>query len=217
MAQGLFAAIALALALALPAQAEALPEIRPPKWVDLSPRQKQVLTPLESQWDSLADAGRKKWLGIANRYSRMSAEEQVRVQTRMKQWAELTPEQRQDARERYRRLLSISPSQRETLKEKWAEYEKLPDAEKRRLKESAIPGVENRSKMTRGYIAKGAEKRRSGLRPLATPSAPSQGGLPTAPAPPKDTQAGSVTTETGNLVPHPVPHPAEGATSDTNR
>ncbi|MGB0127312.1 MAG: DUF3106 domain-containing protein [Rhodocyclaceae bacterium] len=131
MAEGRFAAIAFALAVAGAAQAEVLPEIRPPDWGGLTPRQKQVLTPLQSEWDSLPDARRKNWLGIANGYPRMSVEEQRRVQARMREWAELTPDQRRKARERYRSLQSVPPNQREALKHRWEEKVNPPEKERK--------------------------------------------------------------------------------------
>lgn len=138
MAKGICAAIALALALAGPVQA-ALPELRPPKWADLTTQQQIVLAPLVGDWDDMEDARRRKWLGVAARFHTMSPEEQRRLQARMRDWAKLTPEQRLKARQRYRELQAIPPEQREAVKQKWQEYENLSEDEKRRLKEAASP------------------------------------------------------------------------------
>ena len=186
MAKGLLAAIALAFALALPVRAEVLSEILPPNWTQLTVQQKQVLAPLQSEWDSLDKDRRNKWLRIADRYPRMSAEEQQRVQTRMKQWTDLTPEQRRRARERYQRLQNISPKQRQGLKEKWLEYESLPEAEKKRLKESNKPRRLDRGKGTRSASPKPAQPKKEPVSPAPEPAVlPPQDNASTANPPTK--------------------------------
>jgi hypothetical protein len=80
---------------------------------------------------------RKKWLEIADRYPRLGAEEQTRIQERMRAWATLTPEQRKAAREKYKNLQKASPEQREALMKKWLKYDALPDEEKKRFSETA--------------------------------------------------------------------------------
>jgi Protein of unknown function (DUF3106) len=162
---------AVALALAVSTQAAGLPDIRPPKWQELSAHQKQILAPLQQDWDNMDDAGRKKWVGVAKRYPTMSPEEQQRVERRMKAWAELTPEQRRKAREQYRRLQRIAPDERAKLKDKWQEYANLPDEEKKRLKDSA---------------ASRPRPKRGAPRAAPSPSATNKPGAPrtTAPLPP---------------------------------
>lgn len=208
MAQGLLAAIALALALALPARAEVLSEILPPNWTQLTPQQRQILAPLQSEWDSLDDGRRNKWLRIADRYPRMPAEEQQRVQTRMKQWTDLTPEQRRKARERYQRLQNISPKQREGLKEKWQEYENLPEAEKKRLKERAKARRFGRAAAARGGTAKPAEAKKKPASPTSAPSPqPPESGASATAAPPD--AVGSDTASGGGFgmnTPRGSPH-----------
>lgn len=135
----ILAAVTLALALALtnPANAVVIPPLKQPKWADLTPQQRETLTPLSGEWDKLESYRRKKWLGIAQRYPAMSAEEQQRIQRRMKAWANLTPEERKQAREQYKTLQKAPPEQRQAVKQKWQEYKNLPDAEKERLQQSA--------------------------------------------------------------------------------
>lgn len=133
------AAVTLTLALALtnPANAVIIPPLKQPNWADLAPQQREALAPLAGEWDKLESYRRKKWLGIAQRYPAMSAEEQQRVQHRMKAWANLTPEQRKQAREKYKTLQKVPPEQRQAVNQKWQEYKNLPDAEKARLNQKA--------------------------------------------------------------------------------
>ena len=132
------AGIALFLALAAPAAAAiVVPPLKQPTWTELTPQQREILAPLSGEWDKLEFYRRKKWLGIAQRYPAMSAEEQVRLQRRMQAWTKLTPEERKRARESYKSLKKAPPEQREVIKQKWQEYKQLPDDEKERLKEAA--------------------------------------------------------------------------------
>jgi hypothetical protein len=80
---------------------------------------------------------RKKWLGIAQRYRTMSADEQIRVQYRMTDWAKLTPDERKRARDNYQSMQKAPPDKKETVKQKWQEYEGLPENEKTRLNAEA--------------------------------------------------------------------------------
>ena len=69
-------------------------------------------------------AARKKWVGIANRYPKMTPKEQQRLQKRMRDWAALTPEQRRAAREKYQRLKQMKPDERQEVKTEWERYQR---------------------------------------------------------------------------------------------
>ena len=94
-----------------------------PAWSELTPAQKGVLAPLESDWEQLDTTRRKKWVSIADRYPTMKPAEQQRLQKRMLEWAALTPDERRAARERYRTLKKLPPDERRQVKEKWQEYQ----------------------------------------------------------------------------------------------
>lgn len=120
--------LSLAPALAAPVAKKA------PVWAELTAEQQQVLDPLKSDWDKMDRPRRVKWVGIAKRYPTMNATEQRRVQTRMKNWAKLTPEQRAVARNSYRNtIVKLPPEMKKDLRAQWQEYQALPDHEKRRL------------------------------------------------------------------------------------
>jgi len=105
-----------------------------PAWIDLTPEQRQILAPLQDDWENLDRGRRLKWVGIAKRYPKMKPEEQARVQRRMHDWASLTPEQRRQARESYKNMIAKTPpSQRKKLREQWAEYQALPPEERQSL------------------------------------------------------------------------------------
>ena len=72
-----------------------------PGWVQLDSKQKTILAPLAKDWDQMENLRKRKWLGIAERYPSMNADQQKRMQDRMREWATLTPEQRAKARDSY--------------------------------------------------------------------------------------------------------------------
>lgn len=113
------------------------PSLTQPTWAELTPQQRAILMPLSGEWDQLESFRRKKWLGIAQRYPRMSADEQQRVQRRMKDWISLSPDERREARNRYKNMQKAPPEHREAVKQRWQAYKSLPDAEKHRLRQQA--------------------------------------------------------------------------------
>lgn len=107
-----------------------------PSWSQLTPQQQSILSPLASDWNNLENLRRRKWLGIAERYSSMSGEQQARVQERMREWASLTPEQRSKARDTYKGFNRLPADQQRLVREKWEAYNNLSDDEKLRLREN---------------------------------------------------------------------------------
>ena len=101
-----------------------------PAWAELTAEQQKVLAPLKADWESLEPERRRKWIGVAKRYPKMTAQGQERVQRRMQVWATLTPEQRRQARETYKQIVKAPPAKRAKLREQWAEYQQLPPRER---------------------------------------------------------------------------------------
>jgi len=107
-----------------------------PTWSELNKQQRDILAPLSRDWNQMENVRRKKWLGIADRYSTMKPEEQQRVQQRMREWAELSADQRNKVRNTYRDFQQLPSEQKQTLKQKWEAYSNLPSDEKQRLRET---------------------------------------------------------------------------------
>lgn len=140
--------LTLALALGL-ASTAAFADKKNPAWSELRPSQQRILAPIQSEWESL-DAQRKlKWLGITERYPKMSADERDRLQRQMKEWAALTPEQRHAARGKYREFEQLGP---EEVRQKWNQYQ-LEQA----AKEAAATSAE--SDQAAGTVAGAATER----------------------------------------------------------
>lgn len=130
--------VALILTVASPLVLAALPQFEQPGWVALTPDQKTILAPLEKEWGEMDAFRRKKWLGIANRFPDMTAEEQASILRNIRQWARLAPEERKIAREKYKSLKRITPDERRLVRQKWEEYAALTDEEKERLRKKAL-------------------------------------------------------------------------------
>ena len=125
---GLLLALGAAAQQPQPADAGAVKSARP-LWSELSPKQQAVLAPLAAEWDNLDTLRRKKWVAIANRYPKMKPDEQQRLQSRMQDWASLTPAQRRVARENYQSLRQLPRSQRGEVRQKWQQQSAAPRAD----------------------------------------------------------------------------------------
>ena len=139
IARSFFLTLALAAGLAASAYAQPI-GAGSPSWAELSPPEKQFLTPFASEWDKW-DARRKaKWRGIAQRYPKMAPDQQERVRQQMTAWAQLSPAEREAARERYKTLKTLPPEKKQEVREKWEQYQSLPPEKKRELAAKPAPG-----------------------------------------------------------------------------
>lgn len=183
-----------------------------PTWGQLSAEQHRILAPLVNEWDAMENVRRKKWLGIAERYARMSPKEQERVQARMREWVELTPQQRRDARNKFASLSRLPPEKREAVLQKWQEYENLPEEEKERLTQAAkakqASTAKSNSALPRRPGSTSTPPRIASPAPQASPPATEAPPPPTAPPntepapPPAAAQEGSVKSFRNLLSPY---------------
>lgn len=192
-----FFARLFALAVAFATASGSVHALTQPKWAQLSPDRQEALRPLAGQWDKLDDARRGKWILVADRYPTMSPVERKRLQTRMADWARLTPEERRAARETYQKTRTVPPEQK---KAQWVEYQSLPDAQKQQLAASVEQKKPARQKAQQrereGKVARPGTPPTRGrgapTAPTAIPPAPAQApvqAMPVAaPAPPAAAQ-----------------------------
>jgi Protein of unknown function (DUF3106) len=166
-----------------------------PGWSLLNTQQQVILAPLAAEWDKLDNLGRKKWLGIAERYPGLNKDEQRRVQDRMREWVSLTPEQRTRARDTYKEFNQLPSEQKQAVKQKWEAYSKLPPEEKQRVRQDgkssrllvpatvAEPPPVSENQVS-GNIAT------TGEAPSPAPSDPATAGAATTPASPPPVDPG---------------------------
>jgi len=101
-----------------------------PLWKDLTPGQREALTPLEADWDGFPSDRKQKWLEVAAKYPRMSPEGQQRLHERMGALARMTPEQRHTTRENFKKAYELPLEQRQQALQ---QYQELPDYKKKEL------------------------------------------------------------------------------------
>lgn len=169
-------AFGLALTLAtflLAAPAPAFSQVRSgPAWSELSLAEKQLLAPLQPDWDKWDLLRKNKWLAMAKRYPTLSAPEQARIRERMAGWAKLSTQEREAARQNFKGLTKLPPEQRRELSSKWMEYQSLPQEERQELRRTPAarpPGSATPAMAVQPQLA-----------PVPAPAPPSP---PSAPAP----------------------------------
>ncbi|MFZ6730768.1 DUF3106 domain-containing protein [Undibacterium sp. Ji42W] len=140
-----------------------------PLWTELSAAQKQALAPLSPEWDKMSELGKKKWLGIADRYATMKPDEQARLQERMRDWVKLTPEQRMAARENYAKSTQLKPEHKSA---QWQQYQQLSEQEKKRLAD------ENQKKKSVTNLPSESVKNPKILAPIKVGPTPSTSSVP---------------------------------------
>jgi len=96
----------------------------------LTAAQRAALRPLARDWAQIDNQHKQRWLRLAERFPRMSARRQERVQSRMSEWARLTPQQREQARLRYQEAKRLAPKDRQA---RWKAYQAMSPEQRRRL------------------------------------------------------------------------------------
>ena len=107
-----------------------------PAWSELSTAQQQSLTPLASQWGTISEAQKRKWIALSQNYPKLAPDEQVKLHSRMTEWVALSPQQRTQARLNFADTRKIPPDDK---KAKWEAYQSLTPEEKARLAADAKP------------------------------------------------------------------------------
>jgi hypothetical protein len=121
-----------------PAARPALAPVRAsgPTWMELNASQRQALAPLAGQWNQLSDTHKRKWLAVAQSFSRLPPAEQATMHSRMTEWVALSPQQRSQARLNFAEAQQLSQDDK---KAKWEAYQALSPEERRKLAKSAGP------------------------------------------------------------------------------
>lgn len=108
------------------------------RWQDLTPIQRGQLQSLERDWSSIGTRQKQKWLELSARMPSMSADERQRIQSRMADWAKLTPDQRGQARLRFQEAKQLPVQDRQ---DRWDAYQALSAEEKKQLAARALPAA----------------------------------------------------------------------------
>lgn len=109
-------------------------------WSDLTPAQKQALTPLAASWISISEPQKRKWLEISRNYRTLTPDGQVTMHSRMNEWVALSPQQRAQARLNFAKTQELSTQLTpEEKKAKWEAYQDLSGEEKQKLAAKGSP------------------------------------------------------------------------------
>jgi len=111
-------------------------ELGGPAWSSLTPAQRNALRPLEHEWSGIDVQRKNKWLEIAGKFATLSPSQQTRVQTRMAEWAQLSPRERGQARMNFKEAQQVPSQDRQA---KWESYNALTPEQRRELAERAAP------------------------------------------------------------------------------
>jgi len=178
-----------------------------PAWRDLRPSEQAALKPLQGEWASIDELGKRKWLRIAERYPAMNADDQVRLQARMTEWARLTPQERGKVRLQFLEATKMPASSRQA---NWEAYQALSPDERKALAARGAKSQRNAIKAPQAAAEGDAAKRnppRNAGAPSAAAAAPSV--KPARPATPSVVQgAPGATTNLITKQQAPAPHPA---------
>lgn len=105
-----------------------------PAWSSLTPSQKDTLSTLEEDWFSLSSDQRTKWVQLSIRFERFPEPDQVRLKSRMSDWAKLSSRERRVARANFINSQNI-PNDKKT--EAWEAYQQLTPEERKLLSDEA--------------------------------------------------------------------------------
>lgn len=109
-----------------------------PSWAALTPAQRQVLAPLQREWNGIDVSQREKWVEVAAKFPAMPADERQRLQARMAEWARMTPAQRATARLQFQEVKRLPVEERQ---ERWKAYQALSPEERGQLAQRAKPAA----------------------------------------------------------------------------
>ena len=105
-----------------PAKERTLLPLAQPLWNELSPSQRETLAPLAANWNGLPLAKKRSWLSLTEKMPSMMPEDRAKAQTRIREWASLTPDQRRMARNNYRLAKSLDRDERLAT---WESYNQM--------------------------------------------------------------------------------------------
>jgi hypothetical protein len=107
--------------------------------MDLTDAQQQALAPLAKLWPTMTEPHKRKWLALSQNFAQLSSDEQIILQSRMREWAALSPQQRSAARLNFAGAQQLT---QEDKKAKWEAYQALsPEAKQKLAAQQAKPLV----------------------------------------------------------------------------
>ena len=107
-----------------------------PTWRELTPAQQASLKPLAANWGGIGEAQKRKWLAVSKNYPSLPPPEQVKLHSRMTEWASLSQQQRTQARLNFAETNKLLPGEKTA---NWQAYQALSPEDKQKLAATATP------------------------------------------------------------------------------
>lgn len=104
--------------------------ITKPEWHELNASQQSALAPLATNWNTISEGHKRKWLEISRNFAALPSSEKMLIHGRMTEWAGLSPQQRSQARLNFAGARELPADERLT---KWQAYQALSADEKQKL------------------------------------------------------------------------------------
>jgi hypothetical protein len=92
-------------------------DVKPLNWSNLSSSERDILKPVEADWDRIAPVTQHKLRAASKHYGKMKPDEQARFQRNMPEWAGLTTEERNRARSNFKELKNLPPERKSEVKQ----------------------------------------------------------------------------------------------------
>ena len=105
-----------------------------PAWQELTAVQQVSLKPLAANWNTLGTSQKRKWIALAQNYPSLAPAEQIKLHSRMTEWASLSQQQRAQARLNFAQAKQLTPDEKAAT---WKAYQELSPEERQRLATSA--------------------------------------------------------------------------------
>jgi hypothetical protein len=93
----------------------------------LAPEERRVLAPVQENWGNLPGYQQQRLISSARRYPSLQPIQKERFDSRIKDWAAMTPEQRRAARETFEGLRRLPPAKQHELRERWLQQHRPPE------------------------------------------------------------------------------------------
>ncbi len=148
-----------------------------PTWSQLTPAQRELLTPLSTDWDELSAEQRTKWLNATPLLAGLPASDLERVHERMRGWSRLTPAERLNARIAFQSTRQMLDDERRRAK--WEAYQALPPEKRQELAEKAAARrkAQAAAALDKKHLASGAKSNIVPAAPKLLTPVPAAGGL----------------------------------------
>jgi len=107
---------------------------KPILWSDLSPKQQEWLSKLETLWADMPSHKQQRLANIASRWENASPERKKKMESRRAHWEQRKPKDRHSIRQKFDKFKSLDVEQQKALTKAFEKFKALSPEEKRELR-----------------------------------------------------------------------------------